>query len=115
MSAFTPGPWRVKLLAPKFVEVCDDNGKPIVTWPGFDESNVPLKRHEANARLIAAAPDLLEALKNTASALACAIRANLSRDLYDSDADYDAAVRDNVSLAEARAAIAKAEGIEVTQ
>lgn len=65
---------------------------------------------EANARLIAALPDLLEELKNTACALAMALRANVSRDLFDSDDEYDAAIRSHVVLRAANAAIAKAEG-----
>lgn len=57
-----------------------------------------------------AAKDLYEALKATAAALETAARAHLARDLYDSDADYEAAIRSLPPIAAARAAIAKAEG-----
>jgi hypothetical protein len=43
------------------VEVQTGQGKPVVSWAGFDRSEVPMKVHRANARLIAAAPELLEA------------------------------------------------------
>ena len=36
----------------------------IVFWTGFDACDLPIEEQIANARLIAAAPDLLEALRN---------------------------------------------------
>lgn len=59
----TPGPWRHRLLGPRFVEVLAESGPPVVKWSGFDDIGRTLMEHEANARLIAAAPDLLAALK----------------------------------------------------
>jgi hypothetical protein len=60
-SKHTPGPWNVNGM--------HDNGTPEV-WVYDDKADqlvarviCETKRHEANARLIAAAPDLLEACK----------------------------------------------------
>lgn len=63
MSRFTPGPWKV---------VEDSYGNTVVTGKGMVvEIGLEhiakvggLAEHEANARLIAAAPELLEALIN---------------------------------------------------
>lgn len=73
MSKHTPGPWRV---------IIDDTGGPFSGWPSVEapdeidaavvlragfaqEFNQPFSQREAlaNAHLIAAAPDLLKALK----------------------------------------------------
>ena len=112
MSAqHTPGPWRA-----------GNAGGSVVGDARIDE--VPGSEHieyygghlvaesiaQRNVPLIAAAPDLLEALKTTAKAFEMAIRSNLSRDLYDSEEEYTAAVRSNVALTDALKAIAKAEG-----
>ncbi len=66
----TPGPWKVyhALLRPQFpgnkiIEVQEANGNAVVRWAGFDDSDRLKRTHLANARLIAAAPDLLEALR----------------------------------------------------
>lgn len=103
----TPGPWTAQ---GEFVDPTPVNAVVASDGDGFHSIartfGPPAK---ANARLIAAAPDLLEALKNAQSALALAIRANLSRDLYDSEDEYNAAVRAHPVLADARDAIAKAE------
>jgi len=56
----TPGPWKA-FISGKVIEVRPVKGKPVVAWPGFDESDIPLATHKANARLIAAAPGLLAA------------------------------------------------------
>lgn len=65
---------------------------------------------EANARLMASAPELLAALKQTALSLEIAIRAVLDVGLFDSPAEYESAVNSNKGLMAARAAIRKAEG-----
>lgn len=65
---------------------------------------------EAPWQLYAAAPEMLAALRQLAKAFEMAIRSNLSRDLYDSEEDYTAAVRSNVALVDAFKAIARAEG-----
>jgi len=57
-SVFTPGPWRVSGLLIKAV----DHGK----WFGIAKaggSRLTIEGWKANARLIAAAPDLLKALQ----------------------------------------------------
>lgn len=69
MSEHTPSPWSVfngnngETLA-----ICigdDSNGKTpcIVNWMGFDSNQIPRKQNIANTHLIAAAPELLEALE----------------------------------------------------
>lgn len=69
MSAHTPGPWAAFVdRQSKTVAVnigAEPNGRRpcIVDWVGFDSCGLPLNQRIANARLIAAAPDLLEALK----------------------------------------------------
>lgn len=62
MSKHTPGPWK-KCIAGGVTEVRCDAPVPVVSWAGFDDANRSLDEHRANARLIAAAPDLLEACK----------------------------------------------------
>jgi hypothetical protein len=63
----TPGPWRHYhgKLRPQFPnlihEIVDKNGEAIVKWGGFDGVDLPKKQIAANARLMAAAPELLEA------------------------------------------------------
>ena len=88
----TPGPWWQKGTVVYIGKTVDflPSGSP--NWGGFDLRNCPLP--EANARLIAAAPDLLEALE--------AIIAT-----WDGP-KYNHFMADNIDLA--RAAIAKAKG-----
>ena len=65
----TSGPWKVyhqelrkQFPGHKIIEVQDDHGYAVVQWSGFDNSDRLKNVHLANARLIAAAPDLLAAL-----------------------------------------------------
>lgn len=66
----TPGPWKVysKKLRPQFpvkiIEVQTRDGDAVIPWRGFDQCDFPTKVKLANARLIAAAPAMLVALKN---------------------------------------------------
>lgn len=68
MSSHTPGPWkyyRSKLrsnFSTIVIEVQDANGQAIVAWGGFDHDNQKSKQRQANARLMALSPELLEAL-----------------------------------------------------
>ena len=64
----TPGPWAVGGTRDFFQVGTADapDGRPcIVFWTGFDSSDQPVEEQRANARLIAAAPDLLEAISVT--------------------------------------------------
>ena len=62
MSGHTPGPWKLKL--GKGMEytylVADRKGQDIANWAHYH--NATKAQTKANARLIAAAPDLLESL-----------------------------------------------------
>ena len=90
MSKFTPGPWHYEGL---HVWAGDDPANGAITQGGCGCCNGMRDGvyEEADARLIAAAPDLLEALIDAVCALECCGK------------DYPAAEK-------ARAAIAKARG-----
>lgn len=102
--AHTPGPWsyRWETEARDWAIVTDANGSIVAnvnTETGPDASSAPATRQmpaEANARLIAAAPDLLEALTSSLELL---------------EHHYPKPAR-NGQIARARAAIAKATGGE---
>jgi len=107
-AAFTPGPWTVSDSAPEEYAVSihgaqlETGGFPIV-------ADIPERTihgtHEANARLIAAAPDLLEALRDALKA---------EEDAIASVAGWAGALGVHPDLLarieKMRAAIAKAEG-----
>lgn len=65
----TPGPWRHYSgpLRPQYPTVIHEiqtrSGRAVVKWAGFDGLELTKKETKANARLIAAAPDMLAALK----------------------------------------------------
>ena len=65
----TPGPWRLynaplrKQFPTPILEIQDMIGKPIVAWLGFDGLERPRVEIAANARLMAAAPELEDALR----------------------------------------------------
>jgi len=61
---YTPGPWNLKSGVDFEYkhQIRDSEEKPVVFWPVY--AGQTKKTAEANARLIAAAPDLLEALQN---------------------------------------------------
>lgn len=90
MSAHTPGPWKAEYSEGDEWDVLAGESLPIAYISGWACSSV-----EANARLIAAAPDLLAALK--AARVFVAQRAG-----YSDVADQ--------TLVDVDAAIAKAEG-----
>ncbi len=58
MSKHTPGPWKPTYESDPYRLVDHTDGREIAAVSGVDNEN-----RDANARLIAAAPDLLEALK----------------------------------------------------
>lgn len=90
MSKHTPGPWRTDLYDGTLV--IDPDGVPVATTTGDYESADEYAVMEADALLIAAAPDLLEALIDLAGAGA------------------EAWGEDRPCVRIARAAIAKAKG-----
>jgi uncharacterized protein (DUF1501 family) len=65
----TPGPWSAFVVEETMTVAVDIGPHPsgkrpnVVDWGGFDTCGLPLDQQVANARLIAAAPDLLAALK----------------------------------------------------
>lgn len=65
---FTPGPWQYYTgkLRPQFAtvihEIQDTDGTAIISWGGFDGVDFSQEEIAANAKLIAAAPALYEAL-----------------------------------------------------
>jgi len=84
MNKHTPGPWKFYKgkLRPKFsqvmiIEIRDKTGKSIVKWTGFDGVNLPKKEIEANAHLMAAAPELLEACQLALITIESAPRTNM--------------------------------------
>jgi len=58
----TPGPWKPFVNNSVVAVMKGGSRKEVIKWTGFDGSDFP-NDVEANARLIAAAPDLLAALK----------------------------------------------------
>lgn len=67
-ASHTPGPWSVNTAHedPQFQSVSDKDGRTIadIAYHKFTETHYPLRAEsEANARLIAAAPELLDAAK----------------------------------------------------
>ena len=61
MSEYTPGPWYVKRNGVRS-PVNSEDGRHIAMI-NYSPMTIPDEMHEANARLIVAAPDLLEALR----------------------------------------------------
>jgi len=57
----TPGPWSVVELTPNTVQT--PSGRISVNWNATHDDGKRLNEAEANARLIAAAPELLDALE----------------------------------------------------
>ncbi len=57
----TPGPWKAVKAAHGPIDILDQRGRDVVTVYG---GGVETESQSANSRLIAAAPDLLETLKN---------------------------------------------------
>jgi hypothetical protein len=106
MNKFTPGPWN----ATKFNPVTGDiDDMYLYVEPGIAviERNVKGRdQHDtANARLIAAAPDLLDALEACRNELASMIDMHNAQDPDDGSWLYD-----HQTVCEADAAIARAKG-----
>lgn len=101
-ATHTPGPWTSTVSPFGQVEVRGDEGAFVCRLRHMDgefDTTILTEQNKANARLIAAAPELLEALKAVAAALESALVGKRDIILTPEDA-----------LAEARAAIAKATG-----
>lgn len=101
MSKHTPGPWKwLHNLDGHSMTINKDSKTPIAGISGMG-LHVGQDVAESNARLIAAAPDLLEAQRDLVNLAEAAMKqANNNGAEYDIDGE----------LAAARAAIAKAEG-----
>lgn len=101
----TPGPWGYqKCPKPQAHSDCRDHAWLVIWNDGKYEGDLAIvqtEQAEANARLIAAAPELLEA---------CRELLDLTSDLHEPDGSPDPEV-ERINRA-ARAAIAKAEGDE---
>lgn len=68
MSAHTPGPWRIGGTEKRVIFA--DNGDVVARIACYGEQSETPEAEKANARLIAAAPGLLEALKVVTAHLA---------------------------------------------
>ena len=72
MTSHTPGPWQVAEIPIDDLWICEENDPGHNVGICFPEKRDTLLETMANARLIAAAPDLLEALKEAAEeVIAC--------------------------------------------
>lgn len=103
----TPGPWKAEQ-----ANGCDEtamfvtgNGCTVAACYGDWHDQAPDSEQRANARLIAAAPELLEALKNTTAYLAVQLR-----NVEPGPATAPVRMEMEADLRRARAAIAQAEG-----
>ena len=96
MSKHTPGPWRASELG-----VLSDKLTSYGNWYVCSLIDPDNEEHKANARLIAAAPELLESLEDLLSNLDEMGLATMPGDTFEN-------MRETVDRA--RAAIAKAEG-----
>lgn len=94
MSEYTTGPWTAKKMHTGGFDVFDPRGRDVVTFYG---GGVETESLEANARLAACSPELIEALKDCALQIAQIHNRKLT--LGEQDALY-----------RARAVIAKATG-----
>jgi hypothetical protein len=59
----TPGPWQVKPAAGGNLFICSSSRKPSIAGVALTAIGIDREESEANAKLIAAAPDLLNALQ----------------------------------------------------
>lgn len=97
----SPGPWKLAYDKGSNRDIMTNNARVATAWLAY----VTPEEYHANAHLIAAAPDLLEALRELDAAID-------DEALYEPDDDEHAKALDRLIEAQkaARAAIAKAEG-----
>lgn len=99
MSKHTPGPWVVSANSPFLVRAGDDTTGRHIAHAGPASYHPSFEVDEPNARLIAAAPELLEALERLVTEII----------LSDVDMEYiDSHFKPHIE--KARAAVAKATG-----
>ena len=97
MSAqHTPGPWRINLDCETMISNCLDGAEAADICEVSEWSQVFWEERNANARLIAAAPELLEALESARGVLI----------------EHYAAQENDYPLDRINAAIAKARGVQ---
>lgn len=91
-SKHTPGPWKTKISGGErdVFSVKDIHGHVLARVSGYAISAITPEQRRANARLIAAAPDLLEALKKVVAMCDAGALAALDID----------AIRDDIAKAE---------------
>lgn len=94
----TPGPWQIVRHNHRII-VQDEDGRFQLADAGLADNRVA----EANARLIAAAPEILEALRRAAKRLEAVLR-------FHGAGQPEAAFETHADLQAAHFAIAKAEG-----
>jgi len=102
----TPSPWSYEYDnsdtgAGQWFKIRGPNGEDLLWWP-YNSTIEEAEEHEANARLIAASPDLLEACQK-----ALGIAESWTYDQLDGTRMLDSALKGLESI---RAAIAKARG-----
>ena len=113
MSKHTPGPWLLENRGYKFIVSKPGDGYITRDVCRMDGSTMAAFEQEANAQLIAAAPDLLEALKTVTSHLVAAhsLLERGGKKAAASDRMFAQMMKDYEKAFEAgRAAIAKAGG-----
>lgn len=106
MSKHTPGPWVTdNSVLRGSINRLDEPRRHIALTSDWEKEKGDREQNEANARLIAAAPELLEALEDVMSDL-----------FYQIASHHDErTARNYPSLVDARAAIAKAKGLNPDQ
>lgn len=107
-SKYTPGPWAiVPRIAPKGLLMIESEHGLVACMEHSKTRPITYEKAEANAILIAAAPDLLSTLQNTRVALINALIIGMA-DMPISEAKIEA--KKDASVALIDAAIAKATG-----
>jgi hypothetical protein len=99
-ATHTPGEWSYHIgrgKNPRWHIATKHGGYQIASTPEISPAKAEAEEQEANARLLSAAPDLLEASKNAANVLAALATGQLKS--LDKDSPALAALRDAVAKA----------------